>query len=382
LGKPAQILLAKSRHRVRIRKPAARKKKLQLQLILIDFGAADASLPRHGTAFANPHDIRMWPTAPFNKDFSVVTFCRAATAAPWQEAIAMPARPSWDGFLKVNLLAVPVKAYSAAVSGGGKIHFHLVHKKCNNRIRYKKVCPIHGEVEKEEIVTAYEFAKHKVVIVEPEELDKLRTEQDKAISIDAFIRAEQLDPVYLTGRTYYLVPDGRVAQKPYAVLQEVMAGRDRYGIAQLVLTGREQLAVVRAVQKGLLTMTVLNYADQVRQPTALAEDLSEAHITAEERHLAETLIDASTVDDFDIAGYKDEYTAKLTRLIEAKTKGKKIAAPTAHDEPVVINLMDALRESLRRAQKGGGRKKAATARGKTTAHGRKTAPLHGKRKTG
>jgi DNA end-binding protein Ku len=296
----------------------------------------------------------------------------------------MPARPSWDGFLKVNLLAVPVKAYSALVSGGGKIHFHLVHKKCNNRIRYKKVCPIHGEVQKDEIVTAYEFAKHKVVIIEPEELDKLRTDQDKAITIDAFVHPEALDPVYFSGRTYYLVPNGRVAQKPYAVLQEVMAAQGRYGIAQLVLAGREQLAVVRAVQKGLLAMTVLNYADQVRQPAAFAEDLSEAHITAEERHLAETLIEASTTEDFDIANYKDEYTAKLTRLIEAKSKGKKIAAPTAHEEPVVINLMDALRESLRRAQKGAGRKKPGPARSlrKGSTHGRKTERIGGKRKTG
>jgi DNA end-binding protein Ku len=309
---------------------------------------------------------------------------RTSASEVWKEAIHMPARPSWDGFLKVNLLAVPVKAYSATVSGGGKIHFHLVHKKCNNRIRYKKICPVHGEVEKDEIVTAYEFAKHKLVTIEPEELDKLRTDQDKAISIDAFIRPEELDPVYLSGRTYYLVPDGRVAQKPYAVLQEVMAGRGRYGIAQLVLAGREQIAVVRAVQKGLLAMTVLNYADQVRQPAAFAEDLTPADISAEERRLAETLIDASTVEDFDIGIYKDEYTAKLTRLIEAKAKGKKIATPTAHEEPVVINLMDALRESLRRAQKGAGRKKATHAASvkKGSAHGRKSMRIGGKRKTG
>ena len=143
----------------------------------------------------------------------------------------MPARPSWDGFLKVNLLAVPVKAYSAIVSGGGKIHFHLVHKKCNNRIRYKKTCPVHGEVRNDEIVSGYEIAKGQYVIVEPEDLNKLRTENDNAISIDVFIHPRELDPVYYSGRTYYLVPDGRVAQKPYSVLQEVMAAQERFGIA-------------------------------------------------------------------------------------------------------------------------------------------------------
>src|SRR5205814_1362796 len=81
-----------------------------------------------------------------------------------REGIRMASRPSWEGFLKVNLISVPVKAYNAAESGGGKIGFHLVHKECNSRIRYKKVCPVHGEVENSEIVKAYEYAKGKYII--------------------------------------------------------------------------------------------------------------------------------------------------------------------------------------------------------------------------
>jgi DNA end-binding protein Ku len=98
----------------------------------------------------------------------------------------MPSRPSWEGFLKFNLIAVPVKAYGVTVSGGGKIGFHLLHKKCNSRIRYQKVCPIHGEVTKDEIVSTYEYAKGQYVTVEPEEIENLRTENDKTIGIDTF----------------------------------------------------------------------------------------------------------------------------------------------------------------------------------------------------
>jgi DNA end-binding protein Ku len=295
----------------------------------------------------------------------------------------MPSRPSWDGFLRFNLIAIPVKAYSAAVSGGGKIAFHLIHRKCNSRIRYKKVCPIHGEVDKDEIATGYEVAKGQYVIVDPAEMDKLRTENDKAISIDAFIHPDDLDPIYLSGRTYYLVPDGRVAQKPYTVLQEVMAAEKRYGIAQVVLAGREQLAVVRPVGS-LLAMSLLSYADQIKKPAAFEEDVAHVPMAAEERRLAQTLIEASTSEEFDLARYKDEYTAKLTKLIEAKAKGKKIVAAEKHEEPAIINLMDALRQSLHRAQKG---RASTTGSGgkrpkKMVAHSAKTHRHAGKRKTG
>jgi DNA end-binding protein Ku len=295
----------------------------------------------------------------------------------------MPARPSWEGYLKFNLISVPVKAYSATLTGGGKIGFHLIHKKCNSRIRYQKVCPIHGEVHKDEIVSGYEFAKGQYVIVDPSELDKLRTENDKAISIDAFVHPGALDPVYFSGRTYYLVPEGRVAQKPYGVLQEVMARQERYGIAQVVFSGREQVAVVRPVA-GLLAMTLLSYADQVKKPSAFAEDVTHPEVSAEERRLAETLIEASTTEDFDLARYKDEYTAKLTKLIEAKSKGKKIVAARHHDQPAVINLMDALRQSLNQAQKGpaGKRTTHAGRTKKTLPRAGKTARTAGRRKTG
>src|SRR5262245_41161886 len=150
----------------------------------------------------------------------------------------MSTRPSWDGFLKFNLISVPVKAYSATVSGGGKIGFHLIHKDCNSRIRYKKVCPIHGEVSNDEIVTAYEQADGQYIIVESDERKNLRLTNDKAMAIDVFFPPGALDPIYFTDRSFYLVPDGEVAQKPYAVLRQAMAKEKRYAIAQLVFSSQ------------------------------------------------------------------------------------------------------------------------------------------------
>jgi DNA end-binding protein Ku len=295
----------------------------------------------------------------------------------------MASRPSWEGFLRFNLISVAVKAYSATVPGGGKIGFHLLHKKCHSRIRYQKVCPLHGEVHKDEIVSGYEVSKGQYVIVDPGELDKLRTENDKAINIESFVHPDVVDPVYFTGRSYYLVPDGHVAEKPYVVLQEVMADRERYGVAQVVFAGREQLALVRPAQ-GVLTMTLLSYADQVKEPKAFAGDVPHVSVSAEERRLAESLVEASTSKDFDLARYKDEYTAKLTKLIEAKSRGKKITAARKHEEPAVINLMDALRQSLDRAKHRGNGRAAGSAKAarKGSSRSRTQARTTARRKTG
>src|ERR1700733_13188123 len=92
---------------------------------------------------------------------------------------AMAARSSWEGFLKLSLISVPVRAYNAAVAGGGDVHFHQIHKKCGSRIHYQKVCPIHGEVAKDEIVKGYEYEKNEYVELEPDEVAKLRAEDDE-----------------------------------------------------------------------------------------------------------------------------------------------------------------------------------------------------------
>jgi DNA end-binding protein Ku len=278
----------------------------------------------------------------------------------------MAARPSWDGFLKFNLISVPVKAYTATVSGAGKIGFHLIHRDCNSRIRYKKVCPIHGEIPNDEIVTAYEYAKGQYIVVEQDERKRLRVENDKAIAIDTFIAPDAIDPMYFTERNYYLVPDGKVAQKPYAVLLEAMAEDERWAVGQVVFSGQGRVALVRPLGR-LLAMTLLSYADQLKKPSAFEDEVPTADVTAEERKLARTLIEAATARKFDLADYSDEYIARLTKLLQARGKGKKVVTAPQAEEPAVINLMDALRQSLKQAQHGSGGKKGGKTRRRKTA---------------
>jgi DNA end-binding protein Ku len=263
----------------------------------------------------------------------------------------MALRSSWEGFLRFNLISVPVKAYSASVTGRGKIAFHEIHAVCKRRIRHQKVCPIHGEVTNDEIVSGYEYARGQYILFGPEELKQLRPGADKAINVDTFIEPDALDVMYFTDRTYYLAPDGAAGRKPYAVLQKVMAQENRYAVATMVFAGRQHVVVIRPVDR-LLVVTVLSYESQMKKPSSVAEEVPEADASDKEIELAGTLIEASTAEDFDFSKYQDEYANQVMKLVEAKAAGKKIVAERPQEEPPIINLMDALRQSLEQAKHG------------------------------
>jgi DNA end-binding protein Ku len=244
---------------------------------------------------------------------------------------------------------VPVKAFTATVTGGGEISLNQIHAECNNRIQYKKFCPVHGEVKQDEIVSGYESAKGQYVLINPDELDKLRSESDKAIQIDTFIDPEALDPIYYGEKTYYLIPDGPVAQKPYAVIREGMEKENRYAVAQVVLHGKEKVVLLRPLD-GLLTMNVLSYDAEIVKPETFESEVPKAEVSDEELKLAKTLIDASTAKKFDFSKYRNVYTEKLTQLIEAKIAGKELVAQPDQEPAQVINLMDALKQSVAKLQ--------------------------------
>ena len=153
-----------------------------------------------------------------------------------------PHHPGWQGLLTFGLVSFPVEAYNALNPQGSAIHFHQLHAKCHSRINYKKVCPIHGEVSNNEIVSGYEYAKGEYIEVKPEELEALRSESDRALKIDAFVSPETVDPLYFDGRMYYLTPAGSASEEPYTVIAEAMAQENRYGVGHLVFSGKDQIA--------------------------------------------------------------------------------------------------------------------------------------------
>ena len=165
-------------------------------------------------------------------------------------------RASWTGILQFSLVAVPVKAYPAT-STADTIGFNQLHAPCKQRIRYEKHCPIHGKVEAAEIVKGYPYAPDQYVVVEDSELEQLRPAKEKALLLEQFVEAGQIEPVMLSGRTLYLFPDGLPAQRPYLLLAEAMHLRTCCAVGRITMTGRRYAVVVRPLER-LLAMHVLH----------------------------------------------------------------------------------------------------------------------------
>ena len=264
----------------------------------------------------------------------------------------MAARSSWKGFLKLSLVSVPVKAYTATASGGA-ISLNQLHKGCNSRIQYKKSCAIHGEVKPEEIVSGYEYSKGQYVVIDPDEIEKMRTANEKAIDVKAFIPPEVVDARYYAGKTWYLLPDGPVALKPYALLYKTMEDQDLLAFAQVVIGGKEQLILLRPINN-VLVGSYVSFASDVKPLTEFSDQSPKVEVSPDELKLAKTLTDSMKIVDFDLAQYKDDYTEKLTQLIQAKVEGREVVTPPTEEAPQVINLMDALKKSLEQAKRQAG----------------------------
>jgi DNA end-binding protein Ku len=271
-------------------------------------------------------------------------------------------RASWRGQLAFGLVSFPVQAFNAHSREGSDIHFHQLHAACHRRIRYSKVCPVHGEIANDEIVSGYEVSKGKYIEVEPEEMDALRTTEERALTIDTFVEPDVIDPLYLDGRMYYLIPDGSAAEQPYAVMVQAMESEGKYAVGQVVFSGKDQIVLVRPLD-GALHMAMLNYEAEIRDPADIATLPKPPRGTTREVKLAQSLIKSWTNKSFDFSAYEDRYREKVKDLLEAKAEGREIAQPEEAEEPAeVINLMEALKRSVAQAHAGGASRKKARRR--------------------
>jgi DNA end-binding protein Ku len=260
-------------------------------------------------------------------------------------------RPAWKGYLRISLVSMPVLAYtgsSGSTDEGSPIRFNQLHRECHSRIKYVKTCPIHGEVPNDEIVSGYEYAKGQYVEIDPDELAELRPEGERAISVEGFVHPDTIDPAYLSGKTYFLTPDGSHGQKPYQLIQEAMASEELNAIGRMKVTTREHLVRVRA-EDGLLIVDLLQYASQVKDPAQFKTELVDTHPTAPERKLTRQLISSMVDDELDLTEQSDAYTDRVRELIEAKVQGKQLVTPTPVEEPPIVNIMDALKRSMKEA---------------------------------
>ena len=251
----------------------------------------------------------------------------------------MAIRPTWKGFLKVSLVNIPVKVFPATESAA-TISFNQLHAECQTRIQQKRWCPnCDREVPLSEIVKGYEFEKGRYVVVNDEDIQKVRVESTRVIDLAQFTDETSIDPIYVD-RAYYLAPDGPVAADAFAVMREGMAGKA--GIGKVALYGREYLVAVRPQKKGLVMYT-LHHDAEIRSIDEVEELNSvPSKVKPEEMKLAKQVV-ATFDSELNLKDYKDEYKEGLRKIIDAKIAGEEVVAPEVQEPAKVVDLMEALR---------------------------------------
>jgi DNA end-binding protein Ku len=254
----------------------------------------------------------------------------------------MAARPTWKGYLKISLVNIPVKVFPAT-DASATISFNQLHAECQTRIQQKRFCPTcQKEVPNTDIVKGYEFEKGRYVVMEEEDVEKVRVDSTRVINLEKFTEDVDVDPIYLD-RPYYLAPDGAVAKEAFAVIREGMKGKA--GIGKVALYGREYLIKVQPRERGLVMYT-LRHASEIRSMDAIDElaDMPET-VKPAEVALAQQVI-GTFEGSIDFADYRDDYQEGLREIIDAKIAGREVVAPEVQEPPKVVNLMEALRRSL------------------------------------
>ncbi|MET1013561.1 MAG: Ku protein [Paenisporosarcina sp.] len=271
--------------------------------------------------------------------------------------------PVWKGSISFGLVNIPVKLHTATENKDIKLR--QLHKECNAPINYQKVCSgCSKEVKSEDIVKAYEYAKNKFVVLDDEELERLKKEnEDKAVEIIDFVKLEEIDPIYFE-KSYFMAPDSGGA-KAYSLLRKALMESGKIGVAKIMIRSKEQLAVVRVYNETLL-METIHFPDEVRDFKDVPNIPEEQAVVKKELETALMLVDQLTTT-FDPEKYTDDYRTALMELIEQKKSGK-FTVTTTDKQPTapsnVTDLMSALQASLdqTKKKKPAPRKRAAKAK--------------------
>ena len=269
----------------------------------------------------------------------------------------MAPRAYWKGYLKLSLVSCPIALYPAT-SEREKISFNQLNKETGHRIRYRKVDAETGdEVEQANIIKGYEVAKGEYIELAPEELEAVAIESKRTIDIEEFVPRSQIDQLYIRD-PYYIAPDGEVGEQAFAVIREAIRKEGMVAIGKVVFTSREHIIALEARGKGMMGVT-LRYPYEVRNEAEYFDDIPEEKVPKDMMDLALHIVETKRAD-FEPDKFEDEYETALKELIEKKAKGEKIERPKEPARSNVVNLMDALRESVKaETSRGNARRKVS-----------------------
>lgn len=273
----------------------------------------------------------------------------------------MAARPTWQGHLKLSLVTCPVALYTAT-SSAVDVRFHLINPDTHNRIRMVPTDPDTGPVERSDLVRGYEVSKDEYVLFDDADFDKVRLDSTKTIAIDKFVDEANIDRLYWDD-PFFVVPEKGAGVEAFAVIRDAMQKQGKVALGQLVLRGKERQLALEVRGKGLLAYT-LRAHDEVRDADDYFDDIPKVKADADMVEIAARII-AQKEADFDPTAFKDRYDDALREMIKAKTKGGKGLVDVAEpDDTNVIDLMAALKNSLKGSSSSAGKpaakKKAAS----------------------
>jgi len=271
----------------------------------------------------------------------------------------MAARAIWRGQIRLALVSIPVELFPATKSGA-QIQFHQVHEPSGKRIKYEKVVPGIGPVDRDEIVKGYEVSKGEYVLLDPEEIESVKLESRKTLDLVQFVDEADIDATFFE-KPYYVVPADDLAEEAYVVLRDALKAAGKVGVGQLAMRGQEYMVALKPMGRGLLLET-LRYADEVHKASGFFRDIGDHKPDADLLDMASMLIEKKA-GEFNPAEFHNRYVDALHRLIEKKqkSKGKRIIEDEGEATPKgsnVIDLMAALKKSLGDDKKGDKPKKA------------------------
>ncbi|WP_419962215.1 Ku protein [Psychrobacillus sp. BM2] len=256
----------------------------------------------------------------------------------------------WKGSISFGLVNIPIKLHAATENKDIKLR--QLHKECHTPISYAKVCEgCKQEVKNEDIVKAYEYSKNKFVILDEEDLEKLKKEnEDKAVEIIDFVKLEEIDPIYFE-RSYFMAPDSG-GGKAYSLLREALHESGKIGVAKIMIRSKEQLAIVRVYNETLI-METIHFPDEVRSSADVPNIPADQTVVKKELDTALMLVEQLTTA-FEPEKYTDEYRTALMELIEEKKAGNNVVTTSEKQTELpsnVTDLMSALQASLDKTKK-------------------------------
>lgn len=266
------------------------------------------------------------------------------------------ASSTWKGALSFGLLTIPIRLYPAARSE--RTYLHQLHNKCHTRLKQPLFCPTCNRiVQRDEVIKGYEYEEGQYVLVDKDDLKKITPKSGSIMEILAFVKEDQIDPVYFDS-SYVALPE-KDGEKAYQVLLKALEDTQRVGIAKVSMHQREYTVFIRPRNNGL-TIHTMYFENEIRQVPGYGEKPKEMHLKPQEIKLAEQLIETLS-EDFKPAQYHDTFQEQLRALVEAKQKGKIITEKSAPKRAKVIDMMDALKKSLKETTPTGKRRRSAAA---------------------